>query len=104
MLRFLFGRGRKKPDAVTMASNLWSLQHPLFKLSKKNSFDISTAVQNVLIVGGSGSGKTSASGRTLALSYLAAGFGALILCVKPEDPELWRHYCAVTGRLNDFIE
>ena len=104
MLGFLFGRAQKKPIAAMVAATLWSLLFPLFKLSKKDSFTIGNAVENVLIVGGIGSGKTSASGRTLALSYLLAGFGALILCVKPEEPALWRQYCALTGRLNDLIE
>jgi hypothetical protein len=80
------------------------LQRPLFSLSKKDLFTIGNAVENVLIVGGIGSGKTSASGRTLAMSYLSAGFGALILCVKPEEPELFRRYCALTGRLGDLVE
>lgn len=104
MLRFLLGRSRKKPEAVIPAADLWSLQNPLFKLSKKDSFTIGNAVENVLIGGGIGSGKTSASGRTLAMSYLSAGFGALVLCAKPEEPHLWRRYAELTGRVNDLIE
>jgi hypothetical protein len=101
LLLRLFGLSRKKLDA---AAAPWSLQNPLFKLSKADSFSIGNAVENVLIVGGIGSGKTSASGRTLAKSYLSNGFGALVLCAKPEEPALWRQYAAETGRLNDLIE
>ena len=104
MLKFLRGLSRKKPDAATPSSVLWSLQSSLFKLSKKDAFTIGNAVDNVLIVGGIGSGKTSGSGRTLATSYLSAGFGALVLCVKPEEPELFRQYCALAGRSDDLIE
>src|SRR5580658_486927 len=104
MFQFLRGDSRKKLDAATPAATPWSLQNSLFTLSKKDAFTIGNAVENVLIVGGIGSGKTSASGRTLAMSYLSAGFGALVLCAKPEEPELWRRYAAETGRLNDLIE
>lgn len=104
MFGFLRKRLQKNSAAATQGVDPWSLQNPLFKLSKKDSFTIGNAVENVSIVGGIGSGKTSASGRQLALSYLSAGFGALVLCVKPEDPALFRHYCALAGRLNDLIE
>lgn len=61
-------------------------------------------VENVLIVGAIGSGRTSGSGRALALSYLSAGFGFLVLAAKPGEPALWREYCKLTGRLADLIE
>jgi hypothetical protein len=104
MFQFLRGRKRRTLNEATTAVILWSLHQSLFKLSKKDEFTIGNAVENVLIAGGLGSGKTSASGRALALSYLTAGFGALILCAKPEEPQLWRRYCELTGRLNDLIE
>ena len=36
---------------------------------------IRDACEGTMIFGGTGSGKTSGSGRTLATSFLAAGFG-----------------------------
>jgi hypothetical protein len=104
MFQFLRKRARKRPNAATLAVTLWSLQQSLFKLSKKDDVTIGNAVENVLIVGGIGSGKTSASGRTLALAYLKAGFGGLILCAKPEEPLLWRRYAELAGRLDDLVE
>ena len=56
-----------------------------------------------MIFGGTGSGKTSGSGRTLATSFLAAGFGGLVLCAKPDEPALWRGYAAETGRGSDLV-
>jgi hypothetical protein len=103
MLRFLQRSFRKKLADAPIPDS-WPLQHSLVKLSKRDCFTLGNAVENVLIVGGIGSGKTTGSGRALALSYLSAGFGALILCVKPEEPALFRRYCAMTGRLNDLIE
>ena len=43
------------------------------------------AVEGVQIFGGIGSGKTSGSGRMIALKFLKAGFGGLVLTVKPDE-------------------
>lgn len=64
---------------------------------------VGNAVEGVQIFGGIGSGKTSGSGRTLALKYLAAGFGGLVLTVKPDECEEWEKYCRLTGRSDDLI-
>jgi hypothetical protein len=89
---------------VSAAPAGWSLQHPLMYWSKRDCLTVGNAVENVLIVGGIGSGKTSGSGRSLALRMLMAGFGAVVFCVKPDEPPLWREYCALTGRIDDLIE
>lgn len=64
---------------------------------------IRNAVEGVQIFGGIGSGKTSGSGRMLALKYLAAGFGGLVLTAKPDEKELWEKYCAIAGRSKDLL-
>ena len=64
---------------------------------------IRDAVEGVQIFGGIGSGKTSGSGRTLALKYLLHGFGGLVLTAKPDEKGNRIEYCRVTGRLNDLI-
>ena len=43
------------------------------------------AVSGVQVFGGVGSGKSSGSGRMLALKYLSNGFGGLILTTKPDE-------------------
>jgi len=47
-----------------------------------NYWTIRNAVEGVQIFGGIGSGKTSGSGRVIALRYLASGFGGLVLTAK----------------------
>ena len=47
---------------------------------------IKDACEGTIIFGGTGSGKTSGSGRAIATSFLSAGFGGLVLCAKPESP------------------
>lgn len=80
---------------------------PLLELHGSKSgighWTIRHAVEGVQIFGGIGSGKTSGSGRMLALKYLNAGFGGLVLTVKPDEKELWENYCALTGRADDLI-
>lgn len=64
---------------------------------------VDDAMKGVAIFGGTGSGKTSGSGRTLALKYLAEGWGGVVLCVKTDEAELWERYCKEAGRANDVI-
>ncbi len=67
-----------------------------------DSWRIKDACEGTVIFGGTGSGKTSGSGRALARAFLAAGFGGLVLCAKPEEPALWRAYASETGRESDL--
>lgn len=69
----------------------------------KCAWTVRNAVEGVQIFGGIGSGKTSGSGRLLALKYLAAGFGGLVLTVKPDEKDLWVKYCALAGRSEDLL-
>ncbi len=68
-----------------------------------DSWRIKDACEGTVIFGGTGSGKTSGSGRTLATSFLSAGFGGLVLCAKPDEPSLWRRYARETGRESDLV-
>jgi type IV secretory pathway TraG/TraD family ATPase VirD4 len=64
---------------------------------------IRDAVESVLIFGNVGSGKSSGSGRLLALKYLTNGFGGLVLTAKPGEKELFEEYCRLAGRSEDLI-
>ncbi|MBS1585840.1 MAG: TraM recognition domain-containing protein [Bacteroidetes bacterium] len=87
-------------------ASLFDLDNKLLGLSVNGAstdWTIRNAVEGVQIFGGIGSGKTSGSGRTLALKYLAAGFGGLVLTVKPDEREEWEKYCRLAGREQDLI-
>ena len=86
---------------MAMQSNL--LDVPLLRLTPLDNFTVRDAVQGVCVTGGIGSGKTSGSGAALAQAYLRAGMGGLVLCAKPEEVDLWKGYCATTGRSNSLI-
>lgn len=74
-----------------------------FDKESESTFTIRDAVEGVQIFGGIGSGKTSGSGRMLALKYLSHGFGGLVLTAKADEKDLWIEYCQATNRLNDLV-
>lgn len=84
------------------------LSEPLIKLTSEDDaslgeWTVRNAVEGVQIFGGIGSGKTTGSGRFLALKYLSQGFGGLVLTVKPDEAAQWEDYCRIAGRSNDLI-
>ena len=82
------------------------LDTPLIQMDSPEGsaqWTIRHAVEGVQIFGGIGSGKTSGSGRLLALKYLKQGFGGLVLTVKPDEKDQWIEYCRETGRLDDLV-
>ncbi|WP_276366261.1 TraM recognition domain-containing protein [Chryseolinea sp. H1M3-3] len=84
----------------------FDLDTPLIEIQGKLQNDIWTirhAVEGVQIFGGIGSGKSSGSGRFLALKYLRAGFGGLVLTVKPDEREEWIKYCRLVNRIHDLV-
>jgi len=87
--------------------DVYDLDTPLLELAGNQStmaqWTVRQAVEGVQIFGGIGSGKTSGSGRMLALKYLQAGFGGLVLTVKPDEKELWENYCKQTNRTDDLL-
>jgi hypothetical protein len=68
-----------------------------------DAWRIKDACEGTIVFGATGSGKTSGSGRALATAFLSAGFGGLVLCAKPDEPDLWRRYAAETGREADLV-
>lgn len=82
---------------------LSDFEQPLFMLSKIDSFNLSNAYEGVQIFGGTGSGKTSGSGRALAHSFLKSGFGGLVLCAKPSEREQWERYASECKRSDSVV-
>ena len=76
--------------------------HSLF-CAGTDMWRVNDACEGLVIFGATGSGKTSGSGQTFAHAYLAAEFGGLVLCAKPDEPALWAKYASQTGRQSDLI-
>lgn len=68
-----------------------------------DSWTVEDAMKGVSIMGGTGSGKTTASGKKIALKFLAAGWGGVVLCAKSDEAKLWESYCEEAGRKDDMI-
>ena len=75
--------------------------HP--DVSSNEYITVGQAFEGISIFGGTGSGKTSGSGRTIALSLLNKGWGGLVLTAKPDERELWECYLREAGRENDAV-
>lgn len=71
--------------------------------SQHDQWTIRDAVRGTQIFGGIGSGKSSGSGRKLALAFLRKRFGGIILTGKVDETNQWLRYAEETGRLNDVI-
>lgn len=55
------------------------------------------------VFGATGSGKTSGPAKHLAIGYLAADFGGLVLCAKKEERYQWETWAKMAGREADLI-
>jgi hypothetical protein len=81
-----------------------ALSRVLAMLSHQDdAFTVGDAVQNCLITGSIGSGKTTGSGELLALEYLRTGWGGLVLTTKRSDVTRWRTYCNMTNRQDSVV-
>lgn len=80
-----------------------SLDTVLLHFGRRDRFTIRNACESVQILGGTGSGKTSGSGRALATAYLKAGMGGLVCCAKPDEADLWRKLARECGREKDLL-
>jgi hypothetical protein len=72
-------------DFIDPTAPEWDDDTVLLNLGQGAVFTQRHACAGVLILGQTGSGKTSAPGRALAINYLKAGYGMLVLCVKAEE-------------------
>jgi len=71
--------------------------------SKGDHWTVRNAVEGLQIFGKPGSGKTSGSGRTFALSVLGKGYGGLILCAKAGECNTWLQYAKETDQLDRIV-
>jgi hypothetical protein len=91
---------------VPPSDGCWPDEMPLMRFdSEEETFEwtLQNAFEGVLIMGATGSGKTSGSGTMLAESFLDAGFGGLVLTVKDGETQHWRELCQRCGRGDDLV-
>ena len=79
------------------------LSYPLVQLSRRDAWTVQDALENTIIFGETGGGKTSGSGDAIARAMLKAGFGLLITSHKADERERWMRLCKETGRARDLL-
>lgn len=87
-----------------MATRTGALDAPLLQISPHDIWDVRTALTHTLVLGTTGSGKSSGTLKHCIKSVLYQGFGSLICVAKPEDAEAMIGYCRDTGRLDALID
>lgn len=98
MLEKLFRRKIRRPEGRCAV-----LDKPLLHWSPHDPWTVRDATQGTLILGATGSGKTTGSGQAIAKAMLTRGFGGLVLTAKADETDLWRRYCDETGRGQDLV-
>ena len=61
------------------------------------------SLEGTLILGTTGSGKSSGPGKYTASAMLKSGFGFLVLCAKSDEAKRWIRYAEETGRSDDVV-
>lgn len=87
-----------QPQFPTVSrSHRWPLNRPLLYFEEV-PWRIREAVEGTLVVGSTGSGKSSGAGHVLSDALLDAEFGGLILAAKSDEKEMWVRRVAFHGR------
>ena len=104
--KIILYKGQAKTSSNTKSWPLDSETLVTFGADKgisENDFCMSHAFTGVQVFGSTGSGKSSASVKTLIKSYLKAGLGGLVLTAKTDELESWIEMADETGRSDDLI-
>lgn len=75
----------------------------VFSDDPQDAWSLRSACEGTVILGATGSGKSSGSGRLIAEAFLRSGAGGLVLTCKGDERAAWERYCAATGRLDDLV-
>jgi hypothetical protein len=81
----------------------WDERRSLVLWNDSEPWTIGDSFEGVQVFGDTGSGKSSTSARVFAAAMLRAGYGGLVLTVKPEDTEQWQRNLEENGRTQDGI-
>ena len=106
MIRNPFSSSKQAASTTDQEDNEARLDQILYEIPGTDQ-DITwaEAIEGTLILGETGSGKTSGPGRHAALAMLKAGWGFLVLCAKTDEKDRWVEYIEehAQDRLNDLV-
>ncbi|MGN7822918.1 type IV secretory system conjugative DNA transfer family protein [Chitinophaga sp. 22536] len=86
-----------------MDNQKFDLDAPLLQFSGGDVLTVKESFEGIAVWGGIGAGKTTSSGRLIALNMLSRGYAGLVLTAKPDEADLWRQYARATKREKDLI-
>ena len=96
--------GKSKKETGTQPDYEARLDQMLYAMpGTGTSISWADAVEGTLILGSTGSGKSSGPGTYAAKAMLKAGFGMCVLCAKPDERYRWEAYAKEMGREDDLI-
>jgi len=81
----------------------WDGRRALIRWDNRDVWTIEESYEGMQVWGDIGSGKSSTIARVTAAAMLRAGYGGLVLTVKPEDTDEWRRNLAENGRMEDAL-
>jgi hypothetical protein len=83
----------------------WPDDTPLMRLTPRpeDAWTIRDSFTGTLVLGKTGSGKTSGPGGAIARAFLRAGYGGMVLCAMAGEADLWRALLRETGREQDGV-
>jgi len=81
----------------------WSADVPLLRWNIRQPFTIGHSLEHVLEFGATGSGKTSACIKSMALAMMHAGYGMLFLSAKATDPADYYEWAKLAGREKSVV-
>ena len=55
---------------------------PIWQIGRRDTVTLDECMRGTVILGGSGSGKTSGSAKSLAKAFLKSGMGGLVMCAR----------------------
>ncbi len=78
-------------------------ERPILNWGNGRTWSLKNSFEGTLIVGNTGSGKTSGPGQIIARSFLRNDYSGLVLCVKDDETKNWQNLCKLEGRERDLV-
>jgi hypothetical protein len=88
---------------LSKAGNGTILEKPLIIWAKGIAWTVRDSFAGLFVCGANGSGKSTGSGRAVAMAFLRADYGGLVFTAKAEEVEVWRDYCRQADRESDLL-